>query len=356
MLEHVYYLLPLCVHVALPLLILPSWVKDLLNAPMPIQMQQLHVWGWLLTPLIVFVLGSYCLDSKNSFCFFPGTPYFHRVLRCDMTDVKSGTGEDAGKIESRQADLELIRDWAMGLKPDECKSTHWWYADLDKDAKSAFDRCVHSTQVEQKKWYEMITALYDELTINSPDIVNSYIFDVTITQIYSMFRSLFSSTNYCMDVVSGKLLLYYILQPVFAFDLRIKQNSECRLIFTNVNCRHEWGICDWSIPQIWGAEQRQHILRATRWRALGPHSLRFSLQMHSGDGQEHDGNSSTSILFFWPNGFRHNHRLNSISTHSLFTTDNHTLSSRQFVCERLYGRCLGFWFQQRGALHQHRLQ
>ena len=154
MLEHVYYLLPLCVHVALPLLILPSWVKDLLNAPMPIQMQQLHVWGWLLTPLIVFVLGSYCLDSKNSFCFFPGTPYFHRVLRCDMTDVKSGTGKDAGKVESRQADLELIRDWAMSLKPDECKSTHWWYADLDKEAKSAFDRCVHSTQVEEIKLIE----------------------------------------------------------------------------------------------------------------------------------------------------------------------------------------------------------
>ena len=67
----------------------------------------------------------------------------------------------------------------------------------------------------------MITALYDEVTINSPDIVNSYIFDVTITQIYSMFRSLFSSTNYCMDVVSGKLLynIFYNLSLHLIYEL-----------------------------------------------------------------------------------------------------------------------------------------
>lgn len=148
MLEHVYYLLPLCVHMALPHLILPSWAKDILASPIPTQMQQLHVWGWLLTPLIVFVLGSYCLDSKNSFCFFPGTPYFHRVLRCDMCDVEDGeTGMNGRKVESRQVDLELIRAWAMGLGPAEGKSTHWWYADLDTDAKDAFDRCAHSSQV-----------------------------------------------------------------------------------------------------------------------------------------------------------------------------------------------------------------
>jgi hypothetical protein len=155
MLEHVYYLLPLCVHVALPLLILPSWAKDILASPIPTQMQQLHVWGWLLTPLIVFVLGSYCLDSKNSFCFFPGTPYFHRVLRCDMCDVRDGeVGKDGSKVESRKTDLELIRAWAMSLNPAEGKSTHWWYADLDSDAKGAFDRCAHSSQVTNRSFIE----------------------------------------------------------------------------------------------------------------------------------------------------------------------------------------------------------
>eukprot|EP00596_Hydrurales_sp_CCMP1899_P008289 CAMPEP_0119042208 /NCGR_PEP_ID=MMETSP1177-20130426/14444_1 /TAXON_ID=2985 /ORGANISM="Ochromonas sp, Strain CCMP1899" /LENGTH=666 /DNA_ID=CAMNT_0007008827 /DNA_START=246 /DNA_END=2246 /DNA_ORIENTATION=- len=162
--EHSYYLLPLCVHVALPLFTFPSWAKGL-AAPMPFQMQQLHVWGWALTPLIVFVLGSYCLDSKNSFCFFPGTPYFYRVLRCNME-------RDGPKEESRQGDIKLLRDWAMSKSPPVNTSTHWWYGDLDKDAKDAFDRCSHSTQV------------------------------------YRMFRSLFSSQNYCIDVVEGMNEVY----------------------------------------------------------------------------------------------------------------------------------------------------
>jgi hypothetical protein len=57
--------------------------------------------------------------------------------------------KDTAKEVSRQKDLELIRAWAMSLKPDEGKSTHWWYGDLDKEAKGAFDRCAHSTQVLQ---------------------------------------------------------------------------------------------------------------------------------------------------------------------------------------------------------------
>lgn len=65
-----------------------------------------------------------------------------------MCDVEDGeTGMSGRKAESRQVDLELIRAWAMGLGPAEGKSTHWWYADLDTDAKDAFDRCAHSSQV-----------------------------------------------------------------------------------------------------------------------------------------------------------------------------------------------------------------
>ena len=64
---------------------------------------------------------------------------------CDVEDGESG--KDGRKVESRQGDLELIRAWAMSLGPAEGKSTHWWYADLDTDAKDAFDRCAHSSQV-----------------------------------------------------------------------------------------------------------------------------------------------------------------------------------------------------------------
>ena len=122
--EHTYYLLPLSVHAALPLLNVvipfPSWMKDLLAAPIPVEMQRLHVWGWIVTPLIAFVIGSYCLDSKNSLCFFPGTPYFHRVLQCDL--VCDGDEEEKKKNE---ADLRTIRYFILNVFYYVRKRTHF---------------------------------------------------------------------------------------------------------------------------------------------------------------------------------------------------------------------------------------
>ena len=165
--EHSYYLLPLCVHVAMPWVSVPFpvWIKDVLAAPIPLQMQQLHVWGWLLTPLIVFALGGYCLDSKNGFCFFPGTPYFHRVLQCNIA-------RDGSEADARSKDLDSIRAWAMSHNPAEDKSTHWWYTDLASDARQAFDRCARGKEI------------------------------------YRMFRSLFGSAHYCVDVVDGMNEVY----------------------------------------------------------------------------------------------------------------------------------------------------
>jgi hypothetical protein len=189
LIEHTYYLLPLCVHVALPFLIVPDEIKSILDAPLPTQMQQLHAFAWLLGPLIVFALGSYCLDSKNSFCFFPGTPYFHRVLLCSLinengdnknsnenddnnnnnnnknnsstsnNDITKATTttitttnslnnnnnntkttttatkkqlkeKEEEEFESREKDLKTIRDWAVSFNPPENMSSHWCYKDL----------------------------------------------------------------------------------------------------------------------------------------------------------------------------------------------------------------------------------
>jgi hypothetical protein len=65
LLEHLYYLLPLCVHAALPFLraYLPLSALSLLEAPLPDQMQRLHVFQWLLGPLVCCALCSYCVDS-----------------------------------------------------------------------------------------------------------------------------------------------------------------------------------------------------------------------------------------------------------------------------------------------------
>mmetsp|Transcript_9516 Transcript_9516/g.15790 ORF Transcript_9516/g.15790 Transcript_9516/m.15790 type:complete len:732 (+) Transcript_9516:165-2360(+) len=212
--EHVYYLLPLCVHVALPFLTVPAEIKSVLEAPLPDQVQRLHAFAWLLGPLACCALGSYCLDSKNQFCFFPGAPYFHRVLQCNLQDTSekdasiigptekdggssSSSSSSAGKNragkkvdprsfesnsvthngngrfhESRKADMDMIRSWALSHSPPENMSSHWWYTDLAGKAKQAFDNCAHSTQIE------------------------------------SMFRSLFSRRNYCLDVVTGMNEIY----------------------------------------------------------------------------------------------------------------------------------------------------
>jgi hypothetical protein len=126
--------------VAVPLVKLPAWISIILAAPIPLEMQQLHAWGWIVTPLVAFALGSYCLDSKNSFCIFPGTPYFHRVLNCNI--ATDGTPD-----ESRRGDLKAIRDWTLAQSPPETKSSHWWYKDLAGEAQTAFDRCAHAPQV-----------------------------------------------------------------------------------------------------------------------------------------------------------------------------------------------------------------
>ena len=179
--EQCYYLLPLCVHIALPILhrnvSMPNELKDILEAPLPIQMQRLHAFTWLLGPLICCALGSYCLDSKNSFCFFPGSPYFYRVLQCNLQDensrdnvvLKSG---DKKNHDSRAIDLDTIRSWVIDNNPSEATSSHWWFTDLKGATREAFERCMSSTQIE------------------------------------SMFRSLFSVKNYCMDPVIGMNEIY----------------------------------------------------------------------------------------------------------------------------------------------------
>jgi hypothetical protein len=171
-LEHCYYLLPLCVHVAMPFLIVPAEIKAVLEAPLPSSMQQLQVFAWVLGPLVMFALGSYCIDSKNSMCIFPGTPYFYRVITCSLVKPNGHKGEEVLEKESRKVDLKTIRDWAMAHNPAENTSSHWWYNDLTGEAKKAFDRIS------------------------------------TAPQISRMFRSLFGESHYCLDIIEGMNEIY----------------------------------------------------------------------------------------------------------------------------------------------------
>jgi len=167
--EHVYYLLPLIVHVAMPHLKVPAEVRSILDGPLPDSMKQLEAFGWLLGPLIIFAFGSYNIDSKNAMCFFPGTPYFYRVVQCNLKDHEAS---DPEPTHNSKVDMKTIRDWAMAHDPAVDKSTHFWFKELDTEAKSAFDR-----------------------------IANSF-------QIFKMFRSLFGETHYCVDILPGMNEIY----------------------------------------------------------------------------------------------------------------------------------------------------
>lgn len=163
-LEHSYFQLPLCVDLAMPFIAVHSSVRSFLEAPLPSELQQLHVFSWYLAPLFVLALGSYCLDSTNRFCFFPGVPYYKRVLKCNIAFPTEG--------ESRREDLKTIRDWVMSQNPSEETSSHWWSRELTADVKDAFQRCAHSSQI------------------------------------IGMFRTLFGTKHYCLDVVNGMNEIY----------------------------------------------------------------------------------------------------------------------------------------------------
>lgn len=169
---HCYYLIPLCVHVAMPFLSLrvSDDIKSILNAPLPHQAQQLHAFFWLLGPLIVFALGSFCLDSKNNFCFFPGMPYFHRVITTNLKKTEKDV--DGVAQESRQEDVRILRDWVIAQNPPIETSSHWWSTDLSPEALAAVKRCSESSQMNR------------------------------------MFRTLFSERNYCMDAIWGMNEVY----------------------------------------------------------------------------------------------------------------------------------------------------
>ena len=192
LLEHCYYVLPLVVHISLPFLQLPAEVTTFLNKPIPMEIQRLSVFGWFVGPFVFFALGSYCLDSKNNFCCFPGSPFCHRVIRCSLLtrvvanereshktkdsniDNTMITGRNTGTSthESRQKDLKCIRDGTMAQQPSPSQSSHWWFSELSGAPREAFDRIANSTQVEE------------------------------------MFRSLFSAFHYKVDVIQGMNEIY----------------------------------------------------------------------------------------------------------------------------------------------------
>lgn len=155
--EHVVYLLPLCVDLVAPKTSIfqeffPAWVQIF---------RSMYV---VLLPMIFITVGNYCIDSKNGFCFFPGMPYFCRVLTCKIANPDDEN--------SQKNNLSLIRRWAMSKNPPANMSSHYWYRELPAAEREAF---------------------YNVANCN---------------QIVNMFRSLFSEKHFCLEVVDGMNEVY----------------------------------------------------------------------------------------------------------------------------------------------------
>lgn len=135
-LEQVWYLIPLIVQSYIKFNLKSSPWLEILMQPLPGAAQQIYTFAYVLTPLVLMALGSYCLDSKNAFCFFPGTPYFSRVIQCDLV---------TGDTDCRREDMAKIRAYAIDQSPAHDTSSHYWHSTLPKEHYEQFNRVANSS-------------------------------------------------------------------------------------------------------------------------------------------------------------------------------------------------------------------
>lgn len=161
--EHTFFLLPLTVDAAVPLL--PDLLKSRFGsdgqggpAVTPSWLISVHENAWILAVLVIWVGGCYALDSDSG--PFPFMFVKNRMLHCNL-----GT-------EGLRRDIAAIRKWATHLKPSRETTTHWWFSDLAQAESEAFTRVA------------------------------------TCAEIDSMFRQKFSATSYCVSVISGMNEVY----------------------------------------------------------------------------------------------------------------------------------------------------
>lgn len=131
--EHTFFLLPLTVDAAVPLL--PESLKASFDGslPPPQWLLALQENLWLLTILAVWVGGCYAVDSDTG--PFPWMFLKRRMLSCNL-----GTDE-------LRKDMASIRKWATGHKPSRDTTTHWWFSDLSPKESGAFTRLAECSAV-----------------------------------------------------------------------------------------------------------------------------------------------------------------------------------------------------------------
>lgn len=148
--EHTFFLLPLTVDAAVPLL--PDLLKSRFGsdgqggpAVTPSWLISVHENAWILAVLVIWVGGCYALDSDSG--PFPFMFVKNRMLHCNL-----GT-------EGLRRDIAAIRKWATHLKPSRETTTHWWFSDLAQAESEAFTRvatCAEVSEIISSTWVAAI--------------------------------------------------------------------------------------------------------------------------------------------------------------------------------------------------------
>lgn len=131
--EHTFFLLPLTVDAAVPLLPPPVRSLFLGGLPTPAWLLSLQEHIWILAVLAVWVCGCFAIDSDSG--PFPFMFVKHRMLKCNLS------------TETLRADLAAIRKWATSHKPSREKTTHWWFSDLTGREAEAFNSIATCPEV-----------------------------------------------------------------------------------------------------------------------------------------------------------------------------------------------------------------
>jgi hypothetical protein len=136
--QHTLYLLPLCADLVLVEFMRHNNLVNLI-APFPAWAATLRSDFWFIAPLLFIVIGNYCLDSRNGFCFFPGSAFFYRIGTCSIAR------EDDD--DSQRNNLSIVRKWAMDQNPPANMSSHFWYSQLPPMERAAFNAVANCNKI-----------------------------------------------------------------------------------------------------------------------------------------------------------------------------------------------------------------
>lgn len=89
------------------------------------------------TGFVTWFIGLFNLDTKNKFCFFPGSINYTRILEGNIN--KAICNIDI---------LTMIGKWANNCCENRTLSNHWWYKETPEVIQKSIDICVWNKEIK----------------------------------------------------------------------------------------------------------------------------------------------------------------------------------------------------------------